>query len=46
MASLFTSRMIAFSGRGSTAHCWAVHLVERLETNSQTELNRARGVHL
>ncbi len=46
MASLLTSRMIVFHRRVSTAHCWAVPLRERLETNSQTELNRARRVHL
>ena len=45
MASLLTSDTIMYHRRVSTAHCWAVPL-GRLETNSQTELNRARRVHL
>ncbi len=38
--------MIAFSSGVGTAHCWAAPLIEDLETNSQTELNRTRRIHL
>ena len=46
ITNLFSIEESCFSRRCGTAHLWAVPLSEWLESNSQTELNCARRVHL